>query len=338
MQKLFIISNESIFKEHDKYFCDNIDLKSTPEELNKKFEVNIIARKSNIKRTFNIELTKVKIFSSIFSFIFAIIGSVFDKNSKFLVISISPYTFLACLFLNIFGKTPYVYLRSDGYGEYKTILGFFGPIIYHFMFSVISLKSKLISCRNYILRGKKGDIIFPSQLDKDWFERVKEKKIDTIKLLYVGRLRKEKGIFSLLKMIENKNDFSLTIVGAEKNYKHIDQSNVFVHENVSNKERLIKFYDDHDIFILPSFTEGHPMALLESLARQRPVVVFEDIKHVISNKKGIFVTKRNYKNLLEVINFIKNNYKKIQAEIKLNNLPIKKEFIKKMVNIISNLN
>ena len=46
MQKLFIISNESIYENNDKYFCDNIDLKSTPEGLNKNFEVNIIARKS----------------------------------------------------------------------------------------------------------------------------------------------------------------------------------------------------------------------------------------------------------------------------------------------------
>ena len=48
---------------------------------------------------------------------------------------------------------------------------------------------------------------------------------------------------------------------------------------------LIKFYDDHNIFILPSFTEGHPMALLEALARSRPVIIFDEIKHVIGNKK-----------------------------------------------------
>ena len=39
-KKLFIFSNESISIEDDKFFCDNLDLKSTPEGLNKKFEVN----------------------------------------------------------------------------------------------------------------------------------------------------------------------------------------------------------------------------------------------------------------------------------------------------------
>ena len=51
-KKLFIFSNESIFIQEEKYFCDNIDLKSSPEGLNKKFEVNLFGRKSYKKRTF----------------------------------------------------------------------------------------------------------------------------------------------------------------------------------------------------------------------------------------------------------------------------------------------
>ena len=339
MQKLFIISNESIYENNNEYFCDNIDLKSTPEGLDKNFEVNLIARKSKAERAFNINLKNIKIFSSIFSFISAILSSTKNKNSKYLIISISPYTFLACIFLKLFGKSPIIYLRSDGYGEYKAILGFIGPVIYHLMFSILSLISNLISCRSYILKGRKGEIVSPSQLDSEWFNNIKEKKIESIKLLYVGRIRVEKGIFSLIKLIKEKNNISLTVVGEEKNTVNtINQNNVIVKKNENNKEKLIKFYDDHDIFILPSFTEGHPMALLEALARRRPVIVFDEIKHVIGDKKGIFVSKRNYESLLDVINNIKNNYQKIQEEMKQNNLPTNKEFIKQMVNIISNLN
>ena len=58
MQKLFIISNESIYENNNEYFCDNIDLKSTPEGLGKNFEIVLIARKSNIScfywSTFNV--------------------------------------------------------------------------------------------------------------------------------------------------------------------------------------------------------------------------------------------------------------------------------------------
>ena len=44
MEKLFIISNESVFNYEENFFCDNIDLKSTPEGLSNKFEVNLIGR------------------------------------------------------------------------------------------------------------------------------------------------------------------------------------------------------------------------------------------------------------------------------------------------------
>ena len=296
-KKLFIFTNESIFLQDEKFFCDNIDLKSSPEGLNKKFEVNLFGRKSSKKRAHEIKLKKLKIFSNILSYLSEVIRSTKVENAKFLVISISPYTFLICLFLRLYGKTPIVYLRSDGYGEYKAILGNIGKLIYHLMFTLTSLISNFISCRNYILRGKKGKVIYPSQIDSVWLRKPKNQEVKNFKLLYVGRIRVEKGIFSLASLIKNKRDISLTIVGAEKNTSYkINQSNINIQLTQSNKARLIKYYDDHDIFVLPSFTEGHPMVLLEALARRRPVIIFEEIEHVIGDKKGIFVAKRNFLN------------------------------------------
>ena len=334
-KKLFIFSNESIFTQEEKYFCDNIDLKSSPEGLNKKFEVNLLGRKSSRKRAHEIKLKKIKVFSNIFTYLSEVINSTKIENAKYLIISISPYTFLICLFLRLFGKTPIVYLRSDGYGEYNAILGSFGKLIYHLMFSLTSLVSNLISCRNYILKGKKGKVIYPSQLDSVWFKKTKIQEVKNFQLLYVGRIRVEKGIFSLASLIKNKRDISLTIVGAEKNTSYkINQSNINIQLTQSNKARLIKYYDDHNIFILPSFTEGHPMVLLEALARRRPVIIFDEIEHVIGDKKGIFVAKRNFLNFFGILNHIKKNYKKIQKDMMKNKLPTNKEFIEEFVKAI----
>ena len=98
---------------------------------------------------------------------------------------------------------------------------------------------------------------------------------------------------------------------------------------------LIQIYDNHNIFVLPSFTEAHPKVVDESLARMRPVIIFEDIKHIIQNKKGIYVSKRNVKSLLETIDFIMKNYANIQESMTKNKLPTKKEFISQMSNILS---
>jgi glycosyltransferase involved in cell wall biosynthesis len=338
-KKLFIFSNESILSHEEKFFCDNIDLKTTPEGLNKKFEINLFGRKTKKNRSHEIKIKKIKIFSNIFSYISSVIKSTKQEDAKYLIISISPYTFIVSIFLRIFGKKPIVYLRSDGFGEYKSILGKIGPAIYYIMFSITCSISNLISCRDYILRGKKGKIINPSQLDSIWLRQPKNNEVRNFKLLYVGRFKVEKGIFSLIDLIKNKKDISLTIVGAEKGVSlNLNQSNVKIFQQQSNKLKLIKYYDDNNIFILPSFTEGHPMVLLEALARRRPVIIFEDIQHVIGDKKGIFVSKRNFVNLLGTLNHIKKNYKKIQNDMRKNKLPTNKEFIDKFGKLIDDYN
>ena len=338
-KKLFIISNESIYTNDNKFYCDNIDLKSTPEGLNRKFEVNLLGRKSPKQRSHEIKIKKIKVFNNIFSYLSEVKDATKNKDSKFLIISISPYTFLISLFIKILGQKPIVYLRSDGYGEYKAILGKIGVLIYHLMFTATTVISNLISCREYILKGKKGKIINPSQLDSVWLRQPKNTEVKNFKLLYVGRLRVEKGIFALSELIRNKRDIFLTIIGAEKNNSYkINQSNIKVLPTQNNKSKLIKYYDEHNIFILPSFTEGHPMVLLEALARRRPVVIFDEIKHVIGDKKGVFVSKRNFLSFLSTLNNIKKNYKKIQKDMKKNKLPTNKEFIDKFIKYIDDFN
>ena len=66
MKKLFIISNESIYENDNKYFCDNLDLKTTPEELNRNFDVNLIARRSLKERAHNINIKNINIMRSFF--------------------------------------------------------------------------------------------------------------------------------------------------------------------------------------------------------------------------------------------------------------------------------
>ena len=336
MQKLFIISNEAIYENNNLFFCDNKDLKSTPEGLEKNFEVNLIARKSNIKRSHKINIKNIKIFSSLISFLREIVLSFKNKKTNYLLISISPYTFFACIFLRLFNKKPIIYLRSNGYDEYKIILGSLGKFFYHLMFILITRFSILISCREYILMGKKGYVVSPSQLDLLWHQNHVKPSINEIKLLYVGRIKKEKGIFSLINLIKDQSKINLTIVGASKeDTKKINQSNVNILEIINDKNGLINLYDKNNITILPSYTEGYPMVVLESLSRQRPIIIFKEIEHVVEDRKGIFVSNRNYQSLCEKINYIIDNYNSIQESMKLNKLPDNDSFINKLKEILS---
>ena len=163
--------------------------------------------------------------------------------------------------------------------------------------------------------------------------------VSKIKLIYVGRIKKEKGIFSLLSLIKAQSKINLTIVGAsEEDAKIISEPNVNVLKIVTDKKELINLYDNNNITILPSYTEGYPMVILESLSRLRPVIVFKEIDHVVENRKGIFVSDRDYQSLNEKINYIINNYNSIQESMKSNKLPDNESFINQLKEILSKKN
>ena len=130
-------------------------------------------------------------------------------------------------------------------------------------------------------------------------------------------------------------NFELTIIpaGEYKNFK-INNDKIKI-KNINNiNDSIIKEYDQNNIFILPSFTEGHPQVLDEALARKRPVLIFEEIKHVIGKRKGVFVTKRNQISLKDKLNFIIKEYDKIYDSMKDNILPTKGEFINSLEKVI----
>tara|TARA_B100001123_G_scaffold320971_1_gene359965 strand:- start:14 stop:1036 length:1023 start_codon:yes stop_codon:yes gene_type:complete len=336
IEQLIIINNEKVSSNDNKFFCDNIDLKSIPEGLEKSFNLKMIARFSFEKKSHHINIKNIKLGTNLISFLYNVFKTISRNNIKYFIISITPYTLFAYFLLALFGKKPFVYLRSSGHEEYKYILGFLGPYIYQLMFFLVSLRCKFISCNSRILIGKKGVIVSPSQLSNIWFQSVKNSNLDKIKLLYIGRLKVEKGIYSLLKIFENLNlNAELTIVstGLSENL-NINQKNVRVINSENKNDSIIKIYDDHNIFILPSFTEGHPQVLDEALARLRPVIIFDDIAHVIGDRNGVIISKRDSTNLSNSINYIIKNYSYIQAQMKKNKLPTKKIFIEEITKII----
>ena len=228
--KICIITNEKIYEENQKKFCDNIDIKSIPEGLESFFDIVLIGRGSNQIRSKEINVKNVSVSKNLFDLFKKIKNNFKVKNLKYLVISISPFTFMAIIFLKLFRRKVFLYLRSDGFEEYKSILGLPGPLIYGLMFYISSIMCDLIACRKRILRGKRGIIVHPSQLNENWKKNISKPSLDKVQLLYVGRIRVEKGIFSLSKMIGNTN-LKLSVVTSEMitNYKNITL--------------IIKFYD-----------------------------------------------------------------------------------------------
>ena len=192
---LVIINNEKVFKENNSFYCDNLDLKVIPEELNKYYKVQYIVRNSNKKGKQNIKLDNIKISSNIFKFIYFVFKTFKIPNMTYLLVCITPYTFLSFLTLFLFRKKRvFVYLFSSGHEEYKHLLGSWSVWIYHIMYKIVTSSSKVIVCHERLFDKKKSHLVYISRLDEEWLTNHKEALLDKIRFLYVGRMSPEKCI------------------------------------------------------------------------------------------------------------------------------------------------
>ena len=334
-KNLVIINNEKIFKENNNFYCDNLDLKIIPEGLNEYHEVQYIVRNSNKKGGQKVNLKNIKVASNIVKFIYFIFKTLKIPNVSYLLVCITPYTFLSFLILFLFRKKRiFVYLFSSGHEEYKHILGSWSVWIYHVMYKIVTSNSKVIVCHERLFDKKKFHLVYISRLDDEWTKNHKDALLDKTRFLYVGRMSPEKGIFDFIKMFNKmklKAEFS--IVGNSKNHNILNK-NIKLLGYVADPQSLINIYDKHNVTVLPSFTEATPYTVDESLSRKRPVIIFEDIDYIIRDKKGIFVSKRDLNSFSETTKYIMDNYKEIQKKMEKNVLPTKKNMIKQISDII----
>ena len=344
MDNLVVLNNEKVSKENNEFYSRNYNFKILPEGLNKYFKVEYIVRKSKTKEPHKLNLQNVKIASNIIQFIYFVISTFKNKNTKYYIITISPYTFISFLFLFLFRKKVFVYLISSGYEEWKFILGSWSVWIYHIMFKIVTSNSTVIALHDRLYKKKNGHVIASSTLDENWLKNFKEVKLDKVRFLNVSRVNPEKGIYEFLEMFKKiKIDAEISIIGKTKSstlqtkFQSIigNNKNIKFPGYISDRQLLIDTYDKHNILILPSYTEGQPYVVDESLARRRPVLIFEDIKHIIKDRKGIFVSKRNIDSFIEITKYIMQNYYKIQKDIEKNKFPLEKDMFKQISNVIN---
>ena len=330
-KELYVLTNDRIYLKRD-FYTSNNDLANILTACGKFHRINLICRKSYDPLNFKIKVPDLKIIKNLL-----LNQSLSNNQKKFLMISITPYNFLMMLYLNLKLKTKiqgYVYLRSDGFKEYQNKLGIIGYYLYYMMFKIITNNFSVIACTKQLSKVRNAKIVTPSEIDQTWLNNLKNPDLKKPKLLYIGRIRKEKGIFSLISLLKKvKIEFNFIGIGGNQNKKITDK--IFLLKEIINIKSLKKKIDQSNIFILPSYTEGSPKVILESLARLRPIIIFDEIKHVKKNYYGVFVCKRNATHLKTTIRYIMKNYSKIGKNMKKNKLVLKSDFQSKFAGIIN---
>ena len=213
-----------------------------------------------------------------------------------------------------------------------------------------------IKLQHYMLRpfvkklSKKSDIVFsyggkisnlikdlgipnnkifevPALIDRGWIKVNSVNRDGKIKILFVGRNERRKGIYELNEAIKllsiNNKDLEFHFLGNIPKKDQISSKKISLvyHGVVVNSFLKQKIYDNCDVLICPSYSEGMPNVILEAMSRGLAVIASDvgAISEMVCDKNGILLNDNNPENISKsILKIIKN--KSILDKFKQNSI------------------
>lgn len=84
-------------------------------------------------------------------------------------------------------------------------------------------------------------------------------------------------------------------------------SNINYYGKIPHAE-IHKFFDQSDVFVLPSLAEGSSLSVYEAIAAGMPCIVTENVGSVIEDKKdGLIIEAKSSKAIIDAILYFLNN-------------------------------
>jgi len=158
-------------------------------------------------------------------------------------------------------------------------------------------------------------VVIPNYVDTDAFKPSKTTGKEKNRIIFVGRLDREKNLVNLIDAVKTL-DVELVLIG-EGPYEEILKTKV-ESERIGNvsflgvipNERLPLELNRSEIFVLVSIYEGNPKTLLEAMACGLPVIGTDvrGIKEVINHKKNGYLCDTSAESVKEAImNVLEND-------------------------------
>ncbi|MDI6645227.1 MAG: glycosyltransferase [Methanobacteriaceae archaeon] len=160
-------------------------------------------------------------------------------------------------------------------------------------------------------------------IDLNKFKIEKKLKDREIVIGFIGRLSTEKGICNFLKSaselsVQRKLKFMIIGNGDKKDsiFNYITENNFKNIEVIGwvSRDNLSKYLNKFKLIVVPSYTEGLPNIIIESMACGTPVLASAvgSIPDIIKDCKNGFIMENNSskticKNIIRAINFLEEN-------------------------------
>jgi L-malate glycosyltransferase len=176
-------------------------------------------------------------------------------------------------------------------------------------------------------------IILPNGLNEYWFSNnqsnLQKKRFETIKLLYVGDFTPNKNVESIIdsaiKLHHEGLTVSLTLVGGggkgcERTSKKIASTSdipISFLGSINDREKLKKIYQEHDIFIMPSYRETFGIVYIEAISQGVPIIYTKnqgvDGYYLEDKRPGLPINPKDIGDIAEAIKVVWNNLEKYSA-------------------------
>jgi len=197
-------------------------------------------------------------------------------------------TTIACLLLRI-PKVIYVAGYEEEVLKYRystnravlKILRFLERFVMLFSDHVFAVTSQLVSRARIF--GAKSVSWTPSLFFPEKFTPKNQLTMyPKLRVLYAGRLERGKGVEVLIKAAKllREEDIEFRIIGdgslrksLEWMVKKLGLNSIVKFLGLIPHSKMPEIYNDADVFVLPSFTEGAPVAVLEAISCGKPVIV-----------------------------------------------------------------
>lgn len=156
-------------------------------------------------------------------------------------------------------------------------------------------------------------------------------------ILFLGRLEQEKGVYELLEFLDKSEEKIFLSVAGDGSLRQLVQS----HPKVNYLGYLlgddkINAFLSHSLFVLPSYSEGMPNAILEAMRMGLIVIATKvgALTDIIDNgKNGFLIEPKSVDSLLDCLKHIRSLDAGLLRDISLNAMHTAKQF---SPNIVAN--